>query len=66
MTFSEQAIKTEVLIIGSGIAGSFAAIRARELGAEVLVVEQGEARLCRTLLHRHEYQPRRPSRGRPR
>lgn len=43
MTFSEQAIKTEVLIIGSGIAGSFAAIRARELGAEVLVVEQGEA-----------------------
>ena len=43
MTYSEQTIKTEVLIIGSGIAGSFAAIRARELGAEVLVVDQGEA-----------------------
>ena len=42
MTFSEQTIKTEVLIIGSGIAGSFAALRARELGAEVLVVDQGE------------------------
>lgn len=43
MVFSEQTIKTEVLIIGSGIAGSFAAIRAREPGAEVLVVDQGEA-----------------------
>lgn len=38
-----QSFKTEVLIIGAGIAGSFAAIRARELGADVLVVEQGEA-----------------------
>lgn len=43
MAFSEQTIQTEVLIIGAGIAGSFAALRARELGAEVLVVEQGEA-----------------------
>ena len=39
---SEQAIRTEVLVVGAGIAGTFAAIRARELGAEVLVVEQGE------------------------
>ena len=39
---SEQTIRTEVLVVGAGIAGTFAAIRARELGAEVLVVEQGE------------------------
>ncbi|MCD8388769.1 MAG: FAD-binding protein [Oscillospiraceae bacterium] len=43
MAFSEQTIKTEVLIIGSGIAGSFAALRARALGVDVLVVDQGEA-----------------------
>lgn len=42
MTVTEQTIKTEVLVIGSGIAGSFAAIRARELGAQVLVLDQGE------------------------
>lgn len=34
-------ITTEVLVIGGGAAGSFAAIRARELGGEVLLVNKG-------------------------
>lgn len=33
-------IKTEVLIVGGGIAGAFAAIRARECGAEVTLVDK--------------------------
>lgn len=41
MTMSEHTINTDVLIIGAGIAGCFAAIRARELGAGVTIVEQG-------------------------
>jgi succinate dehydrogenase/fumarate reductase flavoprotein subunit len=39
----EHTITTDVLVIGSGFAGCFAAIRARELGAEVLMVEQGKS-----------------------
>jgi succinate dehydrogenase/fumarate reductase flavoprotein subunit len=34
-------LDTDVLIVGGGIAGLMAAIRASELRAEVLVVEQG-------------------------
>lgn len=34
-------VNTEVIVIGGGAAGSFAAIRARELGAEVLLVNKG-------------------------
>lgn len=37
---------TDVLVIGSGYAGSFAAIRAKELGADVLMVEQGKSGYC--------------------
>jgi succinate dehydrogenase/fumarate reductase flavoprotein subunit len=37
----ETLISTDVLIIGGGAAGSFAAIRARELGASVLLVNKG-------------------------
>lgn len=33
-------LRTDVLVIGAGIAGCHAAIRARELGAEVLLVEK--------------------------
>ncbi len=36
-----DAINTEVLVIGGGAAGSFAAIRAGELGAGVLLVSKG-------------------------
>jgi len=37
----EEIIKTDVLCIGGGIAGMMAAIRAREMGAEVVVAEKG-------------------------
>lgn len=37
----EAVIETEILVIGGGAAGSFAAVRARELGAEVLLVNKG-------------------------
>lgn len=39
--FNEELIQTDVLCIGGGIAGLMAAIRARELGAEVIVAEKG-------------------------
>lgn len=39
----EREIKTDVLVIGSGIAGCFAAIHACQGGAAVTIVEQGEA-----------------------
>ena len=38
--FSEEIIQTDVLCIGGGIAGLMAAIRAREIGAEVIVAEK--------------------------
>ncbi|MHB8867347.1 MAG: FAD-dependent oxidoreductase [Thermoleophilia bacterium] len=34
-------VNTDVLIVGGGMAGSFAAIRAREQGAEVVLVDKG-------------------------
>ncbi len=34
-------VQTEVLVIGGGMAGCFAAIKAREAGAEVLMVDKG-------------------------
>jgi succinate dehydrogenase/fumarate reductase flavoprotein subunit len=34
---------SDVLVIGSGIAGCFASIRAKELGADVVMVEQGKS-----------------------
>lgn len=40
MVVSEHCISTDVLVVGAGIAGCFAAIRARELGAEVVIAEQ--------------------------
>ena len=44
MAYNEQIISTDVLIIGGGIAGAFAAIKAREQGdVDVLVLEQGVA-----------------------
>ncbi len=41
MTVNEKTITTDVLVIGSGIAGCFASIRAAELGVKVIVAEQG-------------------------
>jgi succinate dehydrogenase/fumarate reductase flavoprotein subunit len=37
---SENKIKTDVLVIGGGMAGLFAAIKAREEGAEVVLVDK--------------------------
>ncbi|MBW1723234.1 MAG: FAD-binding protein [Deltaproteobacteria bacterium] len=37
----EEIVKTDVLCIGGGIAGLMAAIRAREMGAKVVVAEKG-------------------------
>ena len=42
-TLQNEFIETDVLCIGGGIAGLMAAIRARELGADVVVVEKGNA-----------------------
>jgi L-aspartate oxidase len=36
----QEKIQTDVLVFGSGIAGVFAAIRARELGAAVTLVDK--------------------------
>lgn len=40
----EETINTDVLCVGGGIAGLMAAIRAREMGARVIVAEKGHAR----------------------
>ncbi|MBN1629816.1 MAG: FAD-binding protein [Thermoleophilia bacterium] len=39
----EREIKTDVLVIGGGIAGCFAAKKAREAGLEVTIVDKGRA-----------------------
>ena len=45
MSYREETITTDILIIGGGLAGSFAAIKAKEQDpdAKVLVLEQGVA-----------------------
>lgn len=40
MAITENTISTDVLVVGAGIAGCFAAIRALELGADVTIAEQ--------------------------
>jgi succinate dehydrogenase/fumarate reductase flavoprotein subunit len=37
---SEKVVETDVLVIGSGLAGCFAAVRARELNADVTLVDK--------------------------
>jgi succinate dehydrogenase/fumarate reductase flavoprotein subunit len=39
----EKVIETDVLVIGGGIAGFFAAIKAREQGVDVILVDKGYA-----------------------
>ncbi|MCS7115506.1 MAG: FAD-binding protein [Nitrososphaerota archaeon] len=39
----EREVETDVLVIGGGIAGSFAAVRAREKGLNVTIVDMGYA-----------------------
>lgn len=43
MSNSEQYISTEVLVIGGGIAGFFAAIKAKEQGLEVILADKNYA-----------------------
>ena len=38
---SENVVETDVLVIGGGMAGSFAAIKAREQGLDVTLVDKG-------------------------
>jgi succinate dehydrogenase/fumarate reductase flavoprotein subunit len=40
---STEKSETDVLVVGSGAAGLFAAIRAKETGARVIVVEKGQS-----------------------
>lgn len=42
MEKSATVLSTDVLVIGSGIAGCMAALRAKELGSDVLMIEQGK------------------------
>lgn len=42
--FSTRQLRTDVLVIGGGLAGCSAAIRARELGASVLLVDKSHVR----------------------
>ena len=37
---ADKIIETDVLVIGGGLAGCFAAVRARELGADVTLVDK--------------------------
>ena len=41
MTVREKEVTTDVLVIGGGMAGCFAAIKAREAGREVVLVDKG-------------------------
>lgn len=40
-SFTEETLETDVLVIGSGIAGLFAAVKAHDAGAKVLMVSKG-------------------------
>jgi succinate dehydrogenase/fumarate reductase flavoprotein subunit len=43
LSVEEELIKTDILVVGGGIAGLMAAIRAGELGQKVVVAEKGNA-----------------------
>jgi hypothetical protein len=40
-SFIDDLLKTDVLVIGSGIAGLFAAVKAHDAGAKVMMVSKG-------------------------
>ena len=40
---SENSVETDVLVIGGGMAGCFAAIKAKEQGVDVTLVDKGYA-----------------------
>ncbi len=41
VTYEENRLETDVLVVGGGIAGCFATIKAREQGASVVLVDKG-------------------------
>jgi succinate dehydrogenase / fumarate reductase flavoprotein subunit len=41
MPMSTREIKTDILVVGGGLSGCFAAIRAKQLGADVVLVDKG-------------------------
>jgi succinate dehydrogenase/fumarate reductase flavoprotein subunit len=43
-TLARTVVESDVLVIGGGLAGCMAAIRAREMGAEVVVAEKADTR----------------------
>ncbi|MBW1862429.1 MAG: FAD-binding protein [Deltaproteobacteria bacterium] len=40
-SLNQKIVKTDVLVIGGGIAGTFAAVKAKEKGADVVLVDKG-------------------------
>jgi succinate dehydrogenase/fumarate reductase flavoprotein subunit len=40
-TIADETLRTDILVLGGGIAGCFAAIRARESGLDVVLVDKG-------------------------
>ena len=46
MNIPEHVLETDVLVVGGGIAGEFAAISAKEQGADVLLAEMVKTGLC--------------------
>lgn len=43
MDIRSKVLTTDILVVGAGMAGCFAANRAKELGADVLLIEQGKS-----------------------
>ena len=40
-TVNQEIIETDVLVIGGGVAGTFAAVKAKEKGVDVVLVDKG-------------------------
>lgn len=54
MNLPEERLETDVLVIGGGCAGSWAAIRAKELGARVTLVDKGVVGRTGTTVYCHD------------
>lgn len=52
--YQRNFIETDVLVVGGGMAGCWAAIRARELGAKVTLVDKGVVARSGTTLYCHD------------
>lgn len=54
MNISEERLETDVLVIGGGCAGSWAALRAKELGVRVTLVDKGVVARTGTTVYCHD------------